>query len=267
MRARSDDLLVVDRYKINLQSILHMLSSNTIWMGYPCGRLASSLVAFISIIFNKKLVLPIFDLPVEQARDLNESEMPAIRRLELKLLERILVWKADVIVLAVPDFINYINPRTSNIVVFPSGVCEGQLKEIPPLLKADDVGRIITYAGSLDRSGMIDKISSMFSRIKGWQFWIAGGRSVPIFEHENTKYFGELSYFQVQRFHRNADAVMVPYPKKEYYMICIPLKMGEILSSCKPVISMRLPSIEKYLRYVGLEDNVIFVDESFSISI
>lgn len=236
------------------------MTSDVIWVDYPIARFAGFLVLIVLLIFRKKLMLRIRDLPVEQRKDISKQDRSTIFKLQLKLIEKLLVWKADAIVLSVPDFTKYITPRTSRIIVFPTGVCKDQLV-CRINSKRDSSKYILEYAGSLDRSGMIEKLSSMFSEINGWEFWIAGKGDEKVAENQNTKYFGLLSYPDVQRFYEKADAIIVPYPNKEYYKICIPLKMGEILATCKPIIMLKLPSIEKYLKFVGLENNVIYVDE------
>jgi hypothetical protein len=235
-------------------------SSDVVWVDYPVGRLAGILVLYVSLLYRKELILRIRDLPVEQRRDICKKDRSAIFNLQLKIIEKILIWKADTIILSVPDFMNYINPRTPRIIVFPTGVCEDQFVN-KNSSKKESNKYILAYAGSLDRSGMIEQLGSMFSRIHGWEFWVAGEGKESVAGKENTKYFGFLSYLEVQKFYENVDAIVIPYPNKEYYKICIPLKIGEVLATCKPIIMLRLSSIERYIKFVGLENNVIYVND------
>jgi hypothetical protein len=248
---------IINRDKSDIKSLT---SSDLIWVDYPIARSASFLVLFTIFIFRKKLILRVRDLPVEQRRDLCKKDRSVIVNFQLKLIEKIFIWKAEVIVLSVPGFISYIKPRTSNIIIFPTGVCQNNLVK-KTYSKKKPTKRILAYAGSLDRDGMIEQLSSMFSKINGWEFWIAGKGEESVDKNDNTRYFGFLSYLDVQKLYEEADAIIIPYPNKEYYKICIPLKIGEVLATCKPVITLKLPSIEKYLKYIDLENNVIYVDE------
>jgi glycosyltransferase involved in cell wall biosynthesis len=236
------------------------MTSDVIWADYPTARLAGLLVLIVLYIYRKDLILRIRDLPIEQRKDICKKDRSPIFNLQLRMIEKMLVWKANIIILSGPGFINHINPRTSNIINFPTGVCKDQLVN-GAKSKTESNKYILAYAGSLDRSGMIEQLSSIFSEIYGWEFWIAGEGNETIDENENTKYFGLLSYLEVQKFYENADAIIIPYPNKEYYKICIPLKIGEVLATCKPIIMLKLPSIEKYLKFVGLENNVIYVND------
>lgn len=259
MLRSTTNLNIVDITSRKRSDIKSLISSDVIWVDYPIARFAGFLVLLILLILRKELILRIRDLPVEQARDIYKKERSCFFNFQLKTIEKLMVWKAKVIVSSSPGFINYINPRTSQVIVFPHGVCKDELKIRTKLKKGSDK-YILAYAGSLDRGGMIEKLSSMFSEFKGWEFWIAGRGSEDIAKNKNTKYFGFLKYLEVQEFYEKADAIVIPYPDKEYYRICVPLKIGEVLATCKPVITLKYQSLDEYLKYINLENNIIYVN-------
>lgn len=255
-----EDLVFFETKKIKLKSVVEMLSSDSIWLIYPVRRKVGLLVSFISILFNKKLIIFINDLPILQARDLTLKKKSITYITIVKFIELLLFLKADIVISTSPCFFNHIRVRTRKKIVFPPGISDSDQIDNSGFKKQTDT-HILLYAGSLDRSGMITKLSTMFAEIEGWQFWIAGEGKETINMNKNVNYLGLLSQVDIQSLYSKVDAIVIPYPQMEYYNLVIPLKTGEVLATGKPIIMMRLKGIRAYLNFLNIKDNVIFVDE------
>ena len=252
---------IVDILNKDINVIKNLRSSDSIWVEYPVNRIITMKVAIVSVLWRKKLIIRVRDLPVEQAQDLRKQPHSFFHRFQLKFLEKMLFLEASVVILSAPDLLKYLSPRSSRIIVFPPGVSKDELdKPIEHSTKELDK-HVLLYAGSLDRGGMIEWISSTFSNIPDWKLWVAGNGKENVHQNKNTKYLGLLTHLEVQRLYTQVDAIIVPYPDKEYYRLCIPLKIGEILATSKPIVTLRLPSLDAYIRIIGLEKNIIYVDK------
>lgn len=251
-------------YNVNkIKNIPSLFFNDIIWVEYPCGRCSVFLVILAMLNRKRKLVLRIRDLPVEQAKSIAPNKKSTFFYAQVKFLENMIVKLADVIILSVPEFRNFIDVSTENIIPFLPGVSQKSLKKISD----NDTTRrnrkhVLLYAGSLDRGGMIQKIINFFDGIEDWEFWIVGKKEQEQIKiNSNTKYLGFMAHSDVLNLYQKADATIVPYPRGGYFDICIPLKIGEVLSSCKPVISTKLPLLSKYVKKIGLEDNMIYINE------
>jgi glycosyltransferase involved in cell wall biosynthesis len=260
LQKKVESLSTVDFFSKKKKNLLSLIECETIWMMYPQGRSISFIVLLVTFLFRKKLILHVFDLPVEQADDIRTKKMPVHQKIQFKLLERLLFSQASDTIVSSPGFIDYMSKNMSNKVVFPPGVCEEDIQGFNPVSSKGNGSNKLAYAGSLDRGGMIEKISLMFNSVDNWEFLIAGSGDEHIYHNKNVKYYGVLSYLDVQTLYTEADAIILPYSSDAYYQICLPLKLGEILASCKPIIMLRLLSSECYLKKIGLLGNVIFVD-------
>jgi glycosyltransferase involved in cell wall biosynthesis len=257
---RAKEVSCFDSKNFKIKNILNIVSCDSIWLVYPVGRKMGFLTALISIMFNKRLIVFVNDLPVLQARDLTLKEKNFSYTSALNIIEFLLFSKADVVVSTSPYFFEYLKVNTKKRIVFPPGICSSDLEHDYNNGEKKSGTNVLVYAGSLDRSGMITKLSTMFSNIEDWQLWIAGEGNERIDLNNNVKYLGLLPKVELYELYKEADAIIIPYPRLEYYEIVLPLKTGEVLATGKPIITKRLKGIQAYLHFLGVEERVIFVE-------
>ena len=58
-----------------------------------------------------------------------------------------------------------------------------------------------------------------------------------------------------------ADAIIIPFPKNEYLNLAMPTKLAYAFRMCVPVIATKLKGISEHVSMMGLEENVIYVEE------
>lgn len=244
----------------NKRELRNLLSCDAIWYIYPMGRMNGFLTYLTALLLNRKLIIYVNDLPILQFRDLMLQSRNVIKTMSMKLIENLLFSKAAVVISTSPYFFEHLHVTSKKKIVFPPGICKNDLfqnyeagNNLP--------NNIVLYAGSLDRSGMITKISTMFRDIENWSFWIAGKGNERIDLNSNVRYFGLLPKVELFNLYSEADAIIIPYPQLEYYNLIIPLKSAETLVTNKPIITSKLKGIEAYIDFLGIKDNVIFVED------
>ncbi len=75
------------------------------------------------------------------------------------------------------------------------------------------------------------------------------------------KYLGVVSHDKLHCILNDVDVILISLPKRDYFDKASPNKLAHALNSCKPVIATKLKGISSYVSMVGLEENVIYVDE------
>lgn len=257
----NENLFSFDTRKITIQKVINLFLSDCIWLIYPTRRKVGFLIALATVLLRKELILFINDLPILQNRDLTLRKKNTVYNIMTGILERCIFSTANVVISTSPYFFEYMRLTTDNRIVFPPGVCIEDWSTSSFKKDNKDGTSILLYAGSLDRGGMITKLSNMFNNIENWHFWIAGEGHEKINESRNVKYFGLLPKIKLRELYEKADAIIIPYPDLEYYNIVMPLKTGEIIASGKPIITLRLKGIESYIKFIGINNNIIFVDD------
>ncbi|CAG1001398.1 hypothetical protein METP3_03342 [Methanosarcinales archaeon] len=232
-----------------------------IWVEYGCGGTAHLFALFASFIGSNRLVLNIHDFLVIQRRDL-EKNPPFFRRFRLQVIETLLINRAYANILAWPRMLDYFTPKKNQkLLIMVPGVGEDELVALSPNNKKNG-RKIALYFGSMIRKGMIQWIAELFSEINGWELHLVGVRGdAEIAENENVKYIGSLSHDKLFDIISNADLVLIPYPKNHYMDRLIPMKIAYTLISGKPVISTRLQGLYEYISMLGLEENMIYLDD------
>ena len=252
-----------DRGEINWKAIHRMLAKDTrIWVEYGCGREAHLFVLLASFIRPKKgFILNVHDFVVQQ-RDY-DKEAPFIKRISLQIIERVLLRRASTIILAWPRLLDYFTPKKKQkVLIMVPGVGEDELFVHPSNNKIEKARKIALYFGSMRRKDAIPKIIKVFSELKGWELHLIGLKEgEEIVETENVKYLGSVSHDKLGDIISDADVILVPYPKNEYLDRTIPIKLGYILNSYKPIITTKLSGMSDYISRLGLEANVIYMDE------
>lgn len=247
---------------IDRDAIIKMLGKDSkIWMEYGCGGLAHLIVLFCTFIrIKKQLILNVHDLSMQQ-RDV-DREQPFLKRMRLKMVEYFMLIRANVIIIPCPGLLDYFSPRKyQKVMIMVPGVGEDELL-IPTIHKKENDRLKALYFGSMQRKGAIPNIIRLFSDVKGWDLELLGQKEGEEFEEgENAKYLGAVSHEKLQDILGEEDAIIIPLPKNEYLDKAMHIKLGYALKSCKPVIATKLKGITDYVSMIGLEDNVIYVDE------
>lgn len=259
-----DDVITFRKKNGNIhwKSVWCMFKKDSkVWVEYPCSTIAHLLVLFASFIGSKEIILNIHDFAVLQSRDFVKNP-PFIKRSRLAIIELLLIKRANTIILAWPGMLDYFTPgKKQKLLIMVPGVGDDEL--FPHLANKNNKGRkIALYFGSMKRKGMIPWISKLFSELRDWELHLIGQREgEEIVERENVKYKDSVSHDKLFDIICNADLVLIPNPKNDYMDRFIPMKAAYTLLSCKPVIATRLRGLSEYISMVGLEENVIYLDD------
>lgn len=250
---------------INWSAVIGMFKKDSnIWVEYGCGGVAHLFVLIASFIrFKKKMILNVHDLAIQQ-RDVDDVQQQFLKRLRLKIIEWLLLKRADVFIIPCPGLLDFFQPRRDQkVLVMVPGVGEDEL--IVPTFQEDLKEKKVKtaiYFGSMQRKGAIPTIIGLFSELDGWELWLIGLKEGgEVAERENVKYLGAVSHDKLPNILGDADAIVIPLPKNEYLDKAMHIKLGYALKTCKPVIATELKGITEYVSMAGLEDNVIYLDE------
>ncbi|MDY6932489.1 MAG: glycosyltransferase [Halobacteriota archaeon] len=249
---------------INRKAVIDMFKKDSeIWVEYGCGGVAHIFVLIASLIwFKKVLILNVHDFSIDQRYTSEYRKF--IKEVRLKIIEYLLLKRADVIILPCPGLLDYFKPKKNQkVLVMPPGVGENEL--FIPAIHDDTNDKEIKramYFGSMKRKDAIPKIIELFSGLDGWELQLIGLKEgEEIIEKENVKYLGSVSHDKLADFLSNTDVILIPLPKNEYLDIAMPTKFAYALKSCKPVVVTKLKGISEHVSLIGLEENIIFVEE------
>jgi hypothetical protein len=246
---------------INWKAVKLMFNRESkIWIEYGSGRIAHIIVLLASFIMSKRLIINVHDFVVQQ-RDY-DTELPLLKRIQVKVIENMLLNRASVIILAWPKLLDFFKVKNGQkVIIMIPGVGEDEL--IVPANKNIDTNRkIALYFGSMRRKDIIPQTIAFFSELKEWELHLIGlEEGEEIVATENIKYLGSVSHDKLSDYMNSADVILVPLPKNEYSDKVMPIKLGYALKSCKPIIMTKTSGISEYISKVGLEENVIYVDE------
>jgi len=248
---------------INWQAVINMFKKESkIWLEYGCGGIAHFFVLLASFIrFRKTLILNVHDFTVKEQKD-TYGELPFLKRLRLEITEQLQLKRANVIIFPTPGLLDYFKPRKNQkVIIMPPGVGEDELSIPPPRNVRKNIKTAI-YFGSMRRKGIIPEIIKLFSALDEWELLLVGQKEgAKIEETKNVKYLGVVSHDELQAILDDVDVILIALPKKEYFEKAMPTKLAYALKSCKPVIATRLKGIFDYVSMIGLEENVIYVEE------
>lgn len=245
---------------INWKTVANIFKKNSvIWLEYPCGRIAHLVVLLAFFIRSKKFVLNVHDFAIQQKYFNKERNF--LKKIQLQFIEYLLLNHAHVIILAMPGLLDYFMPKKSQkIIIMPPGVGTDEL--ILNRFNKTAKKNVALYFGSMQRKGMIPKIIELFSNLEEWELYLVGSKEgQEITEKENVKYLGKVNHNRLEGILNNADVILIPSPKNDYLSKVMPIKTGYALKSCKPIIATKLKAISEYVSMLGLESNVIYLDE------
>ncbi len=216
-----------DNGNINWHAINRMFNKDSkIWVEYQGKTIAHLFTLLASFIKSNGIILNLHDLVVMQRRDFDKNPQ-LIKRLRLQIIERLLIERANLIILAWPRMLDYFKPgKDQKLLIMVPGLGEDEL--IAHLSNKKKNGRkIALYFGGMKRKGGIPWISELFSEFKEWELHLVGLREKEyIVESENVKYTGSVSHDKLFDIMCNADLVLIPNPKNEYMDRHIPMKVA-----------------------------------------
>ncbi len=233
-----------------------------LWVHYPL-RLKLAIVAIIlSFLFRKKLILIVHDLPILQRRDLSGTDYHVLKSCIHKVIQSILFKLAKFLVLCAPDLENYFSKKKDTIlIVMPPGVSQKDII-IASAQNVNKRKKVAIYFGSMKRGDSISSLTNIFTNINTWELYLVGPLDAePLQDSKNIKYLGQLNHDKSLDLLYHSDVILIPYPDTEYFNLCMPIKLGYSLISCKPIIASNLDGIKKYINYVGLTENIIYIEK------
>ena len=249
---------------INWKAVIKMFDGNTkIWVEYGCGGVAHFFVLLASFIRLKKtIILNVHDF-IRQQEDI-DAPYSFLKGLRLHIIEQLLLKRANVIILPASGLLDWFTPKKSQrVFVMVPGVGNDEL--LIPSFKNDAKDKKMKraiYFGSMRRRGIIPQIAELFSRFEGWELFLLGQKEgAKIEESETVKYLGVVSHDKLQCILNDVDVILISLPKRDYFDKASPNKLAHALKSCKPVITTKLEGISSYVSMVGLEENVIYIEE------
>jgi len=246
---------------INWKAVCRMFKKDSVlWVEYGCGGVAHFFVLLAYFIRSNKFIINVHDFAIQQKYV--DEDAQSLKKIRLQLVERLLLKRASTIILVCPGLLDYFTPKKNQkVIIMPPGVGEDELFTHPSN-KIDKKNTIALYFGSMQRKGAIQSTIELFSELKEWELHLIGLKEgAEILEKENVNYLGSVSHDKLADILSNADAILIPYPKNDYVDKAMPIKLGYALKSCKPVIATKLRGLSEYMSMVGLEGNVIYVEE------
>lgn len=249
---------------INWHAVLKMFDKNTtIWVEYGCGGFAHMIVLLACYLqFKNKLVLNVHDLAVKDQKDLYR-EPSYFKKLRLLTIEYLLFKRANCIILPAPFLLDWLIPtKAQKVIIMMPGIGEDELFISSKNIVNENIIKRAIYFGSMRLGGMIPQVIELFSKLDGWELLLVGPKEgAEIIENKNVKYLGVVEHDKLQKILDKSDVILICLPKKEYFDKSTPNKIAHSLRLCKPIIATKLKGISIYVESLGLEDNVIFLDE------
>jgi glycosyltransferase involved in cell wall biosynthesis len=245
---------------LNWEGVRGLVNKKTkIWVEYGSGRIAHILVLLGSFISSKGFILNVHDFVIQHRYF--DKDTPFLKKIQLQILERMLLRQADVIILPCSGFLDFIDfKKYKKILIMPPGIGADELSYSKSNRK--NKYNISLYFGGMKRERMISEIIELYSNFKEWELHLVGNREGEIIpEKNNVKYLGAIGHDKLKSILGKADIILIPLPKNIYFDKSIPMKIGYALMSCKPIISTRLRGITEYVKTVGLESNIIYLEE------
>jgi len=171
------------------EAIIEMFKKDSkIWVEYPCGSVAHFFVLLASFIrFKKILIIDVHDF-VGQQEDIGVP-YPFLKGLRLEIVERLLLNRADIIILPCSGLLDYFIPKKrQKVLIMPAGVGEDELF-VPLPNKIDKGKKIAIYFGSMQRKDAIPKLTDLFLALEDWELHLIGHKEgQELIEEDNVKY-------------------------------------------------------------------------------
>lgn len=245
--------------KINFKAVPSLFYKDSkIWVEYGCGRVSHILVILSTLVSSNSFVLNVHDLSMQEKHFNKRRNLT--KEIQLYLIEKMLLKRAGVVILAWPGMLNFFNPKPGQkVIVMPPGIEKEELyKNIQ-----NCTGHIKTalYFGGMKRKDIIPTICNLFTNLEEWKLDLAGlkeGENID--SYKNIHYLGSLPHVELNAIINKYDVILLPLPRNKYTEFILPMKTCYALNSCKPIIMSRLPGLINFVSEIGLSSNVIFID-------
>jgi glycosyltransferase involved in cell wall biosynthesis len=118
--------------------------------------------------------------------------------------------------------------------------------------------RLVGYMGSLDDWFDIDCLERAAIARPGWRFRLLGRVEFPeigrLRRLPNVEFYGEVPYAKLPGLLAEFDVAVIPFRKNKLTFCVDPIKLYEYFSCGLPVVSSRLPEVERFEDLVYLAD-------------
>lgn len=165
---------------------------------------------------------------------------------ELKINEKLLLSKADIVFTGGHSIYEYKKNDHHNIYAFPSSIDKSHFGKARKIRKDPEDQKQIPHArfgffGVIDERFDIDLIDAVAQRRPEWQFVLLGPvvkiDPVTLPKHANIHYLGGKKYDELPNYLAGWDIAMIPFAINESTHFISPTKTPEYLAAGKPVIS------------------------------
>ena len=121
--------------------------------------------------------------------------------------------------------------------------------------------RLIGYVGALDDWFDIQCVSRAAARHPTWTFRLIGriefSEITRLRQFSNVEFCGEIPYAHLPEFLTEFDVAMIPFRRTDLTIATNPIKLYEYFSCGLPVVSTRLPEVERFDELVYIADNPV----------
>ena len=187
--------------------------------------------------------------------------LPGFRRIAPRILEleRDLLHKADLVVFSSQDLMQRIVEshvglncalirNATDLVIAPE-----EIRESPP-----GAEKTIGYLGALDEWFDVDAVAQAARDHPAWKFVLAGRvedqRILKLNQHPNVVFAGEVPHSAIAAYLSVWDVATIPFLVNDLTVAANPIKLYEYFSAGLPVVSSRLPEVERYPDLVYIAD-------------
>ena len=175
------------------------------------------------------------------------------------VLEEKVLTKCSDLVITTSEYLFKKHVGIATKLILVPNACDYEHFSHPPLsadLLQDLPKPIIGYYGAIMEWFDVDMICRAAMLRPNWSFVLIGNLDIDAEElkkHANITLLGEIPYAILQQYLHQFDIAIIPFKLIPIIQATNPVKFYEYLSAGKPVISTRLPELEKFqnLHYVA----------------
>lgn len=135
------------------------------------------------------------------------------------------------------------------------------LEEKTPRRRSLSQSRLIGYVGSLDDWFDVDSVERSATSHPNWRFQLLGRIECSNVRRlqrlSNIEFFGEVPYADLPQFLIQFDVALIPFIKNDLTLSASPIKLYEYFSCGIPVVSTRLPEVERFADMCYLADDPV----------
>jgi len=118
---------------------------------------------------------------------------------------------------------------------------------------------VIGYYGFISDDWIdFDLLNDLAAREPGWSFVLIGrskGDLTQVLRGDNITFLGVRDFEELPAYNKAFDVAIIPFRINDLTRDCNPLKLYEYLSSGVPVVSVRIPEVERHADLVRIADD------------